>query len=142
MSRKLPAIVTDSTISLPSQLIRDLPIFIAPFEIHHEGKVYLDGTDLSPADFYELQRVSKTLPTTSAPQPRAFLEAFVHAAQSTDQIICLTLSANMSAAHKSAMIAQEEAKILLPSVDVHVIDSRTAGPGMGLMALAAAQESR
>jgi DegV family protein with EDD domain len=135
------AIVTDSTVALPSHLIRDLPIFIAPFEIHHEGKVYFDGRDLSPAEFYELQRVSRNLPATSAPQPSAFLKAFELAAGSTDQIICLTLSANMSAAHSSALIAQEEAKILLPSVNVHVLDSRTAGPSMGLMALTAAQEA-
>ena len=134
-----PAIVADSTISLPASLSEQLPIYTVPFEIHHQGKVYLDGIDLAPGEFYHLLQDHRTLPTTSAPQPGAFLKAFQEAARHTDSVLCLTLSAELSAAHQAALTAQEEARASLPSLEVHVEDTRTAGPAEGLIALEAAR---
>jgi DegV family protein with EDD domain len=89
--------------------------------------------------FYDLQRRADTPPTTSAPQPGAFLGAFQQAAGQRNQIICLTLSQRLSAAYQSALLAKEEAARALPGVQVHVIDTRTAGPAEGLVALEAAR---
>ena len=139
MADRAPAIVADSTISLPAVLLHDLPVFVAPFEIHHGGRVYADGIDLSPSEFYDLQRRSDPLPTTSAPQPGAFLQAIRQAAEVSDQIICLTLSSGLSAAYSSALIAKEEARNALPGVQVQVVDTRTAGPAEGLVVLEAAR---
>jgi DegV family protein with EDD domain len=141
MSETPPTIVTDSSISLPESLIRGLPLFIAPFEVHHEGQVYRDGQDLSTQDFYRLLRRSNTLPTTSAPPPGAFLEAFHRASKQSSDIICLTLSSDLSAAHAAALIAKREAEKELPRVGIHVVDSRTAGPAEGLLALEAARSA-
>ena len=141
MPGKPPAVVADSTISLPSSLIHNLPLLVVPFEVHHQGQVYTDGVDLTPTEFYALLRDADTLPTTSAPQPGAFLAAFEQAAQYSDQIICLTLSAALSAAHQAALVAKEEAAAALPGVEIHVIDSRIAGPAEGLVALDAARRS-
>ena len=136
-----PAIVADSTISLPADLLRDLPILVAPFEIHHGDRIYLDGIDLQPAEFYDLQRHSSPLPTTSAPRPGAFLAAFQQAAKQSDEIICLTLSKDLSATYSSALVATEEASREMPGVRVHVVDTRTAGPAEGLVALQAARQA-
>jgi fatty acid-binding protein DegV len=80
------AIVTDSSVSLPNELLEGLPVFVVPLEIHHDGTVYRDGLDLTPASFYDLQRTSPEMPTTSAPSPGAFVEAFEAAAAQTSSI--------------------------------------------------------
>ena len=96
------AIVTDSNSSLPPDLVRELPLHIVPMVVHHEGRVYRDGVDLTPAGFYALQAASATLPSTSAPRPGAFLDAFREAAEHADEVVCLTLSAHLSATYDAA----------------------------------------
>ena len=61
------AIVTVSNISLPKQVLEDLPIFIAPLEIHIDGHTYVDGADLSSEEFYKMISVQKRTLATSAP---------------------------------------------------------------------------
>ena len=136
------AIVTDSSVSLPPSLIADLPLHVVPMEVHHEGAVYRDGVDLTPDAFYALQARSTTLPTTSAPKPGAFVDAFQRASEHADEIVCVTLSAELSATHEAALSAQREAASSLPSVRIDVVDSRSAGTAEGLIALAAARSAR
>lgn len=99
------AIVTDSNASLPRSVIEGQPLFVVPLEIHHEGRVYRDGVDISPAEFYELQRTAKVLPTTSAPSPGAFVEAYRAALRAADEVVCVTLSSRLSATYSAAMAA-------------------------------------
>jgi DegV family protein with EDD domain len=133
------AIVTDSNVSLPVSLLEGLPISVVPLEIHHEAQVYKDGIDITPSEFYDLQRVAKILPTTSAPQPGAFAEAFSRAAKTADEIICLTLSSQLSATYSAAITAREAVVGSLANVRIEVIDSLCAGTAQGLVALAAAR---
>jgi len=133
------AIVTDSNVSLPAALLKELPIFIVPLEIHHDGKVYQDGLDLTPSAFYALQERGPSLPTTSAPQPGAFLDAYAKAAAIADDIVCITLSDALSATYEAAVAAQQEASSSLPRARIQVIDSRSAGTAQGLVALEAAR---
>ena len=139
MPTKPPVIVADSTIALPDELTRDLPLLTVPFEVHHAGTVYRDGQDLTPTELYALLRESSTPPVTSTPQIGSFLIAFGEAARTTDTVICLTLSAALSAAHQAAVLAQREARQHLPDLSVHLMDTRTAGPAEGLVALEAAR---
>jgi DegV family protein with EDD domain len=132
------AIVTDSNVSLPLELLAALPVFVVPMEIHHDGQVFRDGLDLTPDAFYDLQRTAKRMPTTSAPQPGAFVEAFERAAQTADEIVCLTLSSELSATYAAAISAREVASAPLPGVRIEIVDSRSAGTAQGLVALAAA----
>ena len=134
-------LVADSSISLPAPLIQGLPLHVVPFEIHHQGRVYLDGVDITPGDFYDLLRGRGSLPTTSAPQPGAFFEAFQEAAKESGSVLCVTLAASLSAAHQSALVAQEQARLELPGLNVQVVDSRTAGTAEGLLVLEAARQA-
>src|SRR5690606_18435962 len=105
------AIVTDSTASLPSPLVEGLPLVVVPMEVHHAGKVYHDGVDITPSEFYALQRSGKVLPTTSSPQPGAFAEAFARAAEQAEEIVCVTLSSDLSSTYASAIMARETAAL-------------------------------
>lgn len=132
--------MADSTTSLPAALVEGLPLRIAPLEVHHAGQVYADGVDLTPARFYELMAQPGPPPTTSSPQPGAFLERFREAAaRGADAVVCLTLSAELSATHRAALAAREEAREALPGLDISVVDTRSAATAEGLIALAAAR---
>jgi DegV family protein with EDD domain len=133
-------IVADSTTSLPAALTAGLPLLIAPLEVHHAGRVFADGVDLTPARFYELLAQPGPPPTTSSPQPGAFLDRFREAAAAgADAVVCLTLSADLSATHAAAMTAQQEAREALPGLPISVVDTRSAATAEGLIALAAAR---
>lgn len=69
------AIGTDSTTSLPEELIDKYNIQRVPVNLIIDGKVYLDGIDMSPAKYYPLLKNMKKLPTTSSPPPETFLDA-------------------------------------------------------------------
>jgi len=133
------AIVADSSISLFPTLLKDLPVYTVPFEIHHQGRVYHDGVDITAADFYQMQRDGQSLPTTSAPTPGAFLDAYTSAAEHASSVLCVTLADKLSATYESAMVAKAQAVESLPEVDIRVLDSQTAGTAEGLLVLEAAR---
>ena len=88
-----------------------------------------------------LMRVDETgkLPTTSAPTPGQFLEAFQKAFDAgAEAIICICVSSIISATYNSALNARE----LLPDKDITVIDSQSVSMGQGYMVIAAARAVR
>lgn len=133
------AIVSDSNVSLPADITRGLPLFLAPLEVRIGGSIYADGVDIAPAEFYELLRASTELPTTAAPSPGAFLDAIRRAGEAADEVVCITLSAELSAAHTAATEAVRLAGTQLPYLRVSLVDSRSAGAAQGLIALDAAR---
>lgn len=129
------AIVTDSNISLPKQVLEDLPIFIAPLEIHIDGHTYVDGADLTSEEFYKMISVQKRTLATSAPTPNTFVKAFAKSSKQYDEIICITLASKLSATYASAQQAIQIATSEQPSKKIKLIDSNTAGLAQGLMVL-------
>ena len=73
--------------------------------------------------------------TTSRPSPELFLAAFDDCvAEGATHVVCATLSSDMSATYESALLAARQS-----SIDVTVIDSRTAAMGLGFAVLAGAR---
>ena len=131
------AIVVDSAASLPDEVARDPRVHVAPMTLTLGGESYLDGRDVTPAEFYRLIAESPSPPTTSAPSPARFLEAFEHAAMEARAILCVTVAARFSASFDSAAIAAREASAALPAIEIRVLDSESAAGGQGLVALQA-----
>ena len=131
-------IVTDSNASLPRELVGGLPLVTVPMEVHAGGRTYHDGVDLTPHELYAMLAAGE-LATTSPPQPRAYLEAFREAVEPAREIVCLTPSAELSAAHKAAILGADAARVDGLDLDVRIIDTHTAGSAQGLVALAAAR---
>ena len=133
------AVVSDSNVSLPPDVTRGLPLFLAPMEVRVGGRVYADGVDIAPAEFYALLESGDETPTTAAPSPGAFLDAIRRAGEAAGEIVCVTLSADLSAAHVAAEEAVRLATAQLPRLRVTLVDSRSAGAAQGLIALDAAR---
>ena len=106
---------------------------MVPMRIQLGGRSYLDVVDLSPTDFYKLLRECKEPPTTSAPPPAMFREAFDRAEGS--DVLCLTVAARFSSTYDSARAAAAEYRTDSPSAHVLVLDTESAAGGQGLVAL-------
>lgn len=136
------AVVADSSISLPAEMLQRWGITVAPLEIHFGDRVYRDGVDLDSPTFYHMLTLADRPPTTSAPKPASFLEAFRQARVLAPQLLCLTLSSTLSAVHQSALLAAELAGRELPETRVTVLDTGTAAGAEALVALEAARAAK
>lgn len=143
MAEKAPvAVVVDSAASLPVGMAPDPQLIMVPMQLVLEGRTYLDGRDLTPGEFYRMQRQAAAMPTTSAPSPAAFLEAFRQAAQVARSALCMTVTARVSSSYNCAVAGAQEAQEQLPGFRVEVLDTETAAGGEGLMALEAWRAAR
>ena len=137
------AVVTDSSSCLPWDLQEECGIIAVPHQLITEGRVYRDGVDIEPQQFYQLLQRNGRVTTTSGPGPQAFLEAFQRAAAQTREILCITLSPRFSATtYDSAQIAARMIQEMQPGVEIRVIDSQAAAGAEGVIALEAARASR
>ena len=136
---KKVAIVTDTTACIPQEQVERYSIEVVPMTIIFGDKVYRDGIDISPTEFYTLLRKAEKLPTTSHPSPDHFLDAYRSASRSAPNILCITISSHFSATFNSAWLAMETAKEVLPNVVIEVLDCDTAAAAQGLIVLAAAR---
>jgi len=128
----LVAVVADSAANLPGELARELGIEIVPMYLKIGEQVYRDGTDLTPADFYQRLARDRERASTSVPSPADFLEAFSRTGQRA--IVCVTVASSMSSSFQQASFAAERF-----DGTVHVLDSRTASMAEGFVAAEAAR---
>ncbi len=128
-------IVTDSSCDLRGTEIEELNIEVVPLSIRFGDNEFVDREELTVGDFYYRLERSPELPETSAPSPGRFAKAFESQLEAgADSIVCINLSAGLSATMQSAVTAADSI-----DADIRVIDSRTITAGLGTMVLAAAQ---
>ena len=130
-------IVADSACDLPDDILRSLGVEVAPLSICFGEEVVMDHRDLSAQDFWLRCKSTRTLPTTAAPAPGAFLDIFERARDAgKDGVVCVTMSEGISGTYQSAVKASE---MLVGDLPVAVLDSRTITIAEGLVVLTAAE---
>jgi DegV family protein with EDD domain len=129
------AIVVDSSNDLPDAVLDQHRIVMVPLQVMFGPESFRDRIDLKPEEFYRRLRTSKELPTTSQPSPAQFVRAFRAAREEADEVVGIFLGGVLSGTLHSAHAAVQAAGIN----GVHVVDSRTASIGLGLLALRAAE---
>ena len=130
------AIITDSDASLPADVAARYNIQQVPIIIQFGVETLRTEIDIDDAGlFARIDREGK-LPTTAAPSPGQFLEAYEAAfAAGADAVICLCVSSQISATYAAALAAKE----MLPDHTIEVVDSRVVSMAQGFMVLAAAE---
>lgn len=128
-------IITDSTAYLPEEIIRQYDIRIVPLFIHWDGETYRDGIDITPDEFYERLRKSRTLPTTSQPSIQDFLQTYEEMATRYDAIVAVLISSGISGTVASATAAAKE----FDKIPVTIVDSKSTSVAQGYAALEAAR---
>jgi DegV family protein with EDD domain len=130
------AIITDTDSSLPFNLAAQYNIYQVPMTIHFGEQSYEAVYAVNDADTFRRIDQENRLPTTAAPSPGKFIEAFKHAFETGhEKIICLCVSSEVSGTYNAALTASDT----FPEHEIRVIDSRSLSMGLGYMALAAAQ---
>ena len=128
-------IITDSTLDLPADLIREKNIEVLPLLINFGEESYLDGVEITTKEMIDKINATGILPTTAQVTPNRFEETFKKYLDEGYKIVVLTLSSDMSGTYQSACIAKD----MLESDDIVVIDSRNVTSGLGLLVLKACE---
>ncbi|MBC6297498.1 DegV family protein [Listeria sp. FSL L7-1517] len=130
------AVVTDSTTYLPDEVKKQLRINVVPLSVIIDGKAYREGEDLSTADFYEMVKVSKDLPSSSQPAPGEFIQLFESLkSQGFDTIITIHLSSGISGTFQNAATAGEG----IEDLNVIAYDSELSCMAQGMLVIKAAK---
>jgi DegV family protein with EDD domain len=130
-------VVTDSACDLTEETLSELGIGLVPLRIRFGSEEFVDRVELSTTDFWSRCASSPELPSTAAPSPGQFQEAFeAMADEGAEGIVCVNLSSKMSATIESARSAARALEGRLP---VTVVDSLTVTLGLGLVVAEAAQ---
>jgi len=130
------AIITDTDSSIPFNLAARFNLYQVPMTIHFGEESYEAVYAVNDADIFRRIDKEGKLPTTAAPPPGKFIDAFKNAFDAgAEKIICLSVSSEVSATFSAAVAACE----YFPGREISVIDSRSLSMGLGYMALAAAE---
>jgi DegV family protein with EDD domain len=128
------AIVTDSTADLVPELAARHAITVVPLTVNLDGRSYLDGVDITAAEFYDKLRASSAHPTTSQPSAGQFKEAYERLLEDHEEIVSLHISAKLSGTQSSARQAAE----MVGPDRVKVLDSEFVSMPLASLALVAA----
>ena len=130
-------IITDSTASFPPGLVEEHDITVVPIYINFEDESYRDGIDIDNKTFIEKLKSAKSLPTTSAPSPKLFADAYKRLAAHGESLMCILVSGQMSGTYDAAVLAAKS----LPHLDIRVIDSKLCSGPLGTLVTKAAEWS-
>ena len=133
------AIITDSLACLTKELVEQYGIRILPINFYCGGRIYRDWVDITPTEAYELFLQDPESFKTSAVSPGECLEAYREASKQTKEILCVTISAKLSAVYDVAQQTKEQVKAEIPQTSIEVLDSQTVTAAEGFVTLAAAR---
>jgi DegV family protein with EDD domain len=129
------AVVTDSVACVPKELLERYHIHVVPFHVIWDGRVYTDGVDLTPEEFYRLFGQSKSFPTTAQPSLADFVRTYARLSEDAEGIVSIHIPEELTGAVNVARMAARDAA----SVPVRVVDSRMTTMAQGFVVLEAAR---
>jgi DegV family protein with EDD domain len=132
-------IVMDGAGDMPAEWSQEYDIDVIPINIHFGEQTFLQGVDMSDADFYRIAEESGTIPQTSQPSPAQFVEFYKKVADPGDTILSIHVTGKLSGTVESAEIAARE---LQGQYNVIPIDSYSGSAAMGYMCREARQMER
>jgi uncharacterized protein len=133
--RRPVAVVTDSSADLADQVLDRHRIALVPLQVVFGDTTFRDRVELKPEEFYRRMRDARELPTTSQPTPADFVRVLRDARAEADEVVGVLLAAALSGTFASAQAAVKAAGL----TGVHLVDSRSASLGVGMLALRGAE---
>jgi DegV family protein with EDD domain len=133
--RRPVAVVTDSSADLADSILDRHHIAIVPLQVVFGNETFRDRVELRPEEFYRRLRTARDLPTTSQPTPAEFVRVLRDARSEADEVVAVLLSGSLSGTYASAQVSVRAAGIS----GVHLVDSRSASLGVGMLALRGAE---
>jgi DegV family protein with EDD domain len=132
-------ILTDTTASIPEELVKELDIEIVPYYVHRGLDTLRDMVDIKPGEFAEWLKGATKLPTTSNPAPGDYLVGLRHLTERVKEIVVLTMTSQGSGAYQSCLAAVDMLRGQFPDVRVEVVDTLQVAMSHGWAAIESAR---
>ena len=133
------AVITDSAADIPDEDMERLDIHMVPCRIQFGDRGYLDKVSITADEFFEELRSNPNHPTTSQPAPGDFRRQYQFLASHFADVLSINLTGKASGTLEAAKSAAERVNA---HGQVHVINSRNASLGQGLLVVAAAEYAK
>src|SRR5919199_429837 len=137
-------VVSDTTAYMPTEVARANGVELVSLYVNFGGRRTEREADIADYDaFYEELRSAEELPTTSQPSVGDFLAVYEPLLAEGRDVVSIHIAGGLSGTPDAARQAKEALERDGKGGErVHVIDSRTAAGGLGLMVLAAARRAQ
>ncbi len=134
--RRQFAVIADSAADISDEDLERLDIHVVPCRVQFGERGYLDKVGISAAEFFAELETNPHHPTTSQPSPGEFRRQFQFLASHFPDVVSINLTGTVSGTLEAARSASERTNA--PG-RIHVVDSRNASLGQGLIAVYAAE---
>ncbi|MBR2789433.1 MAG: DegV family protein [Eggerthellaceae bacterium] len=101
-------IITDSASDISQADAKQLGISVLPLTIRFGTEEFLDGVNLTPAQFFRRLEGGTVFPQTSQITPYIYKLVFSEAVAKGDDVVCFCLSSGVSGSYQSACFAAGE----------------------------------
>ena len=128
-------VVTDSTSDIPTALRDQYEITVVPLNVTFGNDTFEDGVDITPSEYLERLTQEKDLPKTSQPPSTRFASIFSEAIDRGMNVLCITISSELSGTYNSARLAAEQ----FDAERIRAVDSRSTTMQLGWIVIEAAR---
>ena len=132
-------IITDSGCDLPAGMLASLDLTLVPLTLNFRGEALDDSVTDEIKTMYAALRAGEPA-TTSAVNPDRWEKAMEPVLQAGEDLLVLGFSSGLSTTYQSAVIAANDLKERYPERKIHVVDTRSASLGQGLLVWYACQK--
>ena len=133
-------IVTDSTASIPENMLEELNIHVVAYYIHRGKEVLRDLVTVQRDEFLRWLPTATTLPTTASPGPGDYLDMYRSLiADGVQSILSIHMTSKGSGAYQAATVAQSMLREEMPEARVEVVDTQNVSLCQGWVAIEAAR---
>ena len=129
-------IISDGASDLSPELLQEYDIAVVPFYINLGGRILKDMVEIDARGIYDFVDETGILPGTVACSVADFKDEFEKWRGQGYDVVCVTISSDISCTYQNAVIASEEME------GIFVVDSRNLSSGEGHVVLNAAMMAR
>jgi DegV family protein with EDD domain len=129
-------VVTDSTSDIPPDMAAEWGIRVIPCYINFGDESFLDQVQLSRDEFYRRLTTEAVPPTTAAPPPGLFAEAYKELLDTVSAVVSIHPSDHLSALRQSAINGWQLVRANIP---FQALDAGQLSMGLGWIVIRVAQ---
>lgn len=136
-------ILTDSACDLTDEIIEKYNIDVLPIPVIKGEEEYLDKVTIDPKKMYDDMRNGEVYKTAQI-SPYAYQKKFKQIGEKRENTIYVAFSSGLSGTYQTAVLTRDSMIDEYPSLesDLHIVDTRSASVGFGLIVYKAAQMAK
>lgn len=137
------AIVTDSTATIPDEMLKSLNIHWVPYYIHRGNEVLRDLVSIKREEFYRWLPIARELPKTANPGPGDYEKIYemIATEEGKNEIISIHMTSKSSGAYQAATIGRKAILERLPDLRIEIVDTLNVSMCHGWTVIEAARDA-